>query len=239
VERARQGPLGEEDCRRLEGAVQALRYLIETIGEKDTTISQLRALLSKPTTEKTSKVLEQAGIKTSGESSSPPNAKNSPKPGHGRNGAKAYHGARRIRIAHGSLKPGDRCPECLKGKVYEQKDPGLRIRVVGQAPIAATVYELERLRCNLCGEVFEAEAPEGVGEKKYDESAAAMIALLRYGSGFPWDRLERLEGSLGFRCRPRRSAKSSRKWRNGFGRLSTSCSARRRKATCFITTTPA
>ena len=36
-----------------------------------------------------------------------------------------------------------------------------------------------------------------MGEKKYDESAAAMIALLKYGSGVPWDRLERLEASLG------------------------------------------
>jgi transposase len=198
-ERVRQGPLGEEDCRKLDAAIQALHYLIERIGEKDTTISQLRALLSKPTTEKTSKVLEQAGIQTPPPSSSPPNAKQNkkPRPGHGRNGAQAYGGAKRIKIAHGSLKPGDRCPECLRGKVYEQKEPAFRIRVVGQAPIAATVYELERLRCNLCGEVFEAAAPEDVGEKKYDESAGAMIALLRYGSGFPWDRLEKLEGSLG------------------------------------------
>jgi hypothetical protein len=29
-----------------------------------------------------------------------------------------------------------------------------------------------------------------VGEKKYDASAAAMITLLKYGSGVPWDRLE-------------------------------------------------
>jgi len=36
-----------------------------------------------------------------------------------------------------------------------------------------------------------------VGEKKYDETAAAMIALLRYGSGVPFYRLEGLEGSLG------------------------------------------
>lgn len=50
---------------------------------------------------------------------------------------------------------------------------------MGQAPIAATVYELERLRCNLWGEVFEAEAPAGVDEKKYEERAAAMIGLLR------------------------------------------------------------
>ena len=29
------------------------------------------------------------------------------------------------------------------------------------------------------------------------ESAASMIAMLRYGSGFPWNRLEKLEDSLG------------------------------------------
>src|SRR5207253_8112559 len=91
----------------------------------------------------------------------------------------------------------DRLSGGWEGKVYEQKEPALRIRVVGQAPLAATVYELERLRCNLCGEVFEAEAPEGVGEKKYDETAAAMIALLKYGSGVPFYRLAGLEKNLG------------------------------------------
>ena len=199
VERARQGPLSEPDCQRLEEAIQALSYLIERIGEKNTTISQLRALLTKPSTEKTSKVLEQAGIQAPPRNSPPanPNQNKKPKPGHGRNGAQAYGGAERIKVPHGSLKPGDHCPECLQGKVYLQKDPGLRIRVVGQAPMAARVYELERLRCHLCGEVYEAEAPPEVGEEKYDASAAAMIALLKYGSGVPWDRLERLEASLG------------------------------------------
>ncbi|MGC9951824.1 MAG: hypothetical protein ABSF64_36220 [Bryobacteraceae bacterium] len=62
-----------------------------------------------------------------------------------------------------------------------QRDPGVLVRIKGQAPIAATVYELEKLRCNLCGK-FAAAAPEGVGEKKYDESAASMMALLRYGT---------------------------------------------------------
>jgi transposase len=198
-ERARQGPLGEEDCQKLEAAIQALSRLIEMIGDKDTTISSLRALLSKPSTEKTSKVLEQAGLAaTSKDSSSPPaSASAEPKPGHGRNAAAAYREARHIPVMHAGLTPGDRCPRCLKEKVYRQKHPALRIRVLGQAPIEATVYELERLRCNLCGDVFEAEAPDGVGEKKYDETAAAMIALLRYGSGVPFYRLERLEASLG------------------------------------------
>ena len=224
LDRARQGPLSEEDCQRLEAAIQALSYLIEKIGEKDTTISRLRSPLPKPGTEKTSKVLEQAGIAASPQNSTRPNASEpeEPKPGHGRNGAAAYRGARRIPIAHASLKPGDHCPQCLKGKVYEQKEPAFRIRVVGQAPLAATVYELERLRCNLCGEVFEAAAPAGVGQEKYDETAAAMIGLLKYGSGVPWDRLERLEASLGIPLPASTQCESSRKWRESFGPLSKS-----------------
>ncbi len=71
------------------------------------------------------------------------------------------------------------------------------VRVVGQAPLAATVYELDRLRCNLCGEVFTAPEPEGIGPEKYDETTAAMIALLKYGSGMPFYRLEKLEQALG------------------------------------------
>ena len=116
MERARQGPLGEEDCQKLEAAIHALSHLIELIGEKQTTISRLRALLLKPSTEKTRKVLEQAGLPTPPPSSSspPPSGSESDnqkkKPGHGRNGAGAYRGAQRIKVAHASLKPGDGCP---------------------------------------------------------------------------------------------------------------------------------
>src|SRR5438552_1252332 len=88
-------------------------------------------------------------------------------------------------------------PGCLKGKVYEQQEPRRLVRIVGQAPLTATVYELQRLRCNLCGEVYSADTPEGVGEDKYDESAAAMIAQLKYGTGMPFYRLEDLEKNLG------------------------------------------
>jgi transposase len=71
------------------------------------------------------------------------------------------------------------------------------VRIVGQAPLAATVYSLERLRCGACGQVFSAQEPEGVGPEKYDETAAAMIAQLKYGSGTPFYRLEQLQGQLG------------------------------------------
>jgi transposase len=62
---------------------------------------------------------------------------------------------------------------------YVFVESALAMTFVGQAPLTATVYELERLRCNLCGEVYSADAPEGVGEDKYEESAAAMIAQLK------------------------------------------------------------
>ena len=45
-------------------------------------------------------------------------------------------------------------------------EPGVLVRIKGQAPIAATVYELEKLRCNLCGDVFTAAAPEGDGREE-------------------------------------------------------------------------
>jgi transposase len=80
---------------------------------------------------------------------------------------------------------------------WTDAQPGLLVRVVGQAALKATVYELEKLRCNLCSDVFTAKAPEGVGAEKYDETSASMIALLKYGSGLPFHRLERLQGNLG------------------------------------------
>jgi len=66
--------------------------LVERIGGKNTAISQLRALLMKPSTEKTSKVLEQAGIQAPprNSSASNPNEYKQPRPGHGRNGAQVY-----------------------------------------------------------------------------------------------------------------------------------------------------
>jgi len=83
------------------------------------------------------------------------------------------------------------------GKVYRQKEPKTLVRIVGRPPLEATRYEMERLRCNGCGEVFTADEPAEAGAEKYDETAAAMIAQLRYGSGVPFKRLERLEGNLG------------------------------------------
>ena len=131
------------------------------------------------------------------EDSKQPDDNAQPPSGHGRNGVEAFNGARKVDIAHQKLTHGDRCPECGKGNVYGQKKPKVLVRVIGQAPLAATVYSLERLRCGACGQVFTAQEPEGVGPDKYDETAAAMIAQLKYGAGTPFYRLEQLEAQMG------------------------------------------
>ena len=74
-------------------------------------------------------------------------------------------------------------------------EPGTFVRFVGGPPLQATVYHMQRLRCCLCGKVFTAPPPDGVGDRKYDHTVASMIGLLKYGSGFPFNRLQRLQGN--------------------------------------------
>jgi transposase len=178
LDSARQAPLSDADYEKIKDALHAMAAL----------------LVAPRSTEKTSAVLEQ---EDSGRAATQQDVSASPPAGHGRNPAKAFGGAQKVDIAHQNLKHGDRCPECGKGNVYEQKEPKVLVRIVGQAPLAATVYSLERLRCGACGQVFTAQEPEGVGPEKYDETATAMIAQLKYGSGIPFYRLEQLEAQLG------------------------------------------
>jgi transposase len=193
--------LGEAGYQKLQPAIRTLGYVTELLQNQEATLASLRRLLCHASTEKTSKVLQQASIGTDDHKPQSAGATQTSRrapTGHGRNAAAAYRGACKVSVPHASLKAGDPCPDArCCGKIYAQSDPGLLVRIKGQAPIAATVYELEKLRCSLCGGVFTAAAPEGVGEKKYDETAASMIALLRYGSGVPWYRLQGLEKSLG------------------------------------------
>lgn len=179
IDETEKGPLNEADRQKLRTAVHAMA----------------ERLVRNRNTEKTSTVLGEQ------DSPAPPETQqetSGDKPaGHGRNGAGAYRGAEKVKIAHGSLHSGNRCPDCGRGNVYEQKEPKTLVRIVGQAPLAATVYELERLRCNACGQIFTAQEPEGIGPEKYDETTGAAIGQMKYGSGIPFYRLEQLEELMG------------------------------------------
>jgi len=191
--------LPDDEYVQIKGIFDTLAYLTQLLENGKTTIQRLRRVLFGATTEKLRNV-----FKKDGNAATPPEKDDAAgaqetavNKGHGRHGAQAYSGADRVVVNHPSLLPHVCCPECQKGKLYETTRPGMLVRVVGQAPLGATVYELQKLRCNLCGEVFTAQAPEGVGSQKYDEGAASMVALLKYGSGFPFHRLEQLQGNMG------------------------------------------
>jgi transposase len=176
IDRSTREPLSESEGQKLKTALHAMA----------------ERLLRKRNTEKTSAVLPPDAAPAA-----TPETNESVPAGHGRNRAAAFQGANRVAIAHATLHSGDPCPECLRGKVYHQKEPATLVRFVGHAPLEATVFEMERLRCNACGEVFTADEPATAGPDKYEETAVAMIAQLKYGTGVPFKRLERLQGQLG------------------------------------------
>ena len=117
--------------------------------------------------------------------------------GHGRMAASCYKNAERVYCGHTSLKAGDSCPDCLKGKLYDNIKDGVFVKITAAEPFKATVYTQEKLRCNLCNKVFIAPLPSDLKYEKYDPTVSAMIALLKYGSGFPFYRIEALQNTFG------------------------------------------
>jgi transposase len=209
--------LSKEDQQTLEEAVDTLAVLTVELEKKGTSIRRLRQMLFGARTEKTSTIFkdedllgeQESGNDPGGDGDSGPSDQsigtattNGSRPkrkvkGHGRNGAADYHGAERVPISHPTLKRGDPCPACPKGKLYPVKEPATLVRITGMAPLQAKVFELARLRCNACNLVFTAPAPEGIGTAKYDETATAMVGLFKYGTGLPWNRLEHVQRWLG------------------------------------------
>ena len=204
--------LSEKDYALLKAVCESYAYLSDVVGDKNTTISRLRKMLFGAKTEKTAVVVGKpeaealplpgsdapaaASAEVNAEAAAEDDSESSGK-GHGRNGADAYTGAEKIEVPHESLAPGDPCPKCETGTVYETARPGVLVRFTGQAPVQAKVYYLQKLRCNLCGEVFAAQPPTNAGSPRYDATVGSMIALLKYGTGMPFNRDARLQKSLG------------------------------------------
>lgn len=194
VERAKQ-VLSAEEHGKLAAAMATLVFLAEELKRKGTSIERLRALLFGAKTEKTRQLFGEGAASAKGQE--PPSAARPKPPGHGRHAAAAYVGAQKVTVAHPTFKAGQSCPGCLKGCLYPLRVPRQMVRFHGVAPLSATCWEMERLRCNLCQEVFAAPPPAGLGEKKYDETATAMVALLKYGTGLPFNRIEKLHAGMG------------------------------------------
>ena len=159
----------EDDYGLLAQIVASHMFVCAALKEKNATIRKLQHMLFGAATEKASKIIPELKKMTHPK-------KDERSRGHGRNGASSYTGGTKVTISHTSFKKGDLCPECQKGKIYPT-DAGLTVRISGSAPLQATSFECEKLRCNLCGEVFTAAPDEGPA--KYDATSGAMIALMR------------------------------------------------------------
>ena len=206
LERAASNTLRDEDTELMRSIFESYAGFFQIVGDKNTTIARLRKMMFGATSEKSKNVLGDAedapnpppsdaldAASADSDSNQDEDPSETP-PGHGRYGADAYPGADQVEVTHPKHAAGDVCPDCGQGTLYE-KSPRVLVRFVGQAPLHATVYRMQKLRCHLCGKLFTAPVPAGVGDEKYDHTVASMIGLLKYGSGLPFNRLQRLQGS--------------------------------------------
>src|SRR5450759_2278212 len=197
VERTQTGALSAQDHAKLKAAIDTLALVTAQLQTKDASIERLRHMIFGATTESSRNVLGEKRSEPPPAAATEEPAVPRPKPpGHGRHAAAAYTGAEQVTVVHPDLHGGEACPGCTSGKLYPQSEPAKLVRITGMAPLSATVYACDRLRCNLCGEVYTAPAPEGVGDEKYDATATSMVGLLKYGAGLPFNRIEKLQEGM-------------------------------------------
>lgn len=91
-------------------------------------------------------------------------------------------------------KAGSHCPGGCGGRLYPFGESAV-IRIKGQGFGSVTRYNLERLRCNQCGELITASLPNDCGEK-YDGRFKAMLALQKYYLGIPFYAIERFQAAI-------------------------------------------
>ena len=209
---ARAMPFPQPQYALLEGVLGTFVHVMEALQNAKTSLERLRQMLFGRRTESTANVLKLIGTGTDGSSEQigraiEPTADDPVAPsagvgtvskkrkGHGRNGAAAYLGAPVTEIPVPDIKSGDPCPNCLIGKVYDAP-PKVIVKVVGNPPLTASIFKCRCLRCRLCDYTVSAPLPVGVSAVKYEPSCATVLALLHYGSGMPFHRLDRLQSCL-------------------------------------------
>ena len=186
--------LEQEDYPLLIDLIMAIVWLNMSLKEKDLSIQRLRSIFGIKT-ETAKKLLKLADKKSNPDS--PDKEKRGKKKGSGHRAASEYSEAIIIKIAHQVLSRGDPCPLCLKGKLFNLS-PGSVLRIVGTPWLQVEIYKPERLRCYLCGKVFTANLPEEVMKgSRGDQTAKAIVSLMKYRGGVPFYRQEQMQTILG------------------------------------------
>ena len=172
----------------VEGLLTTLQWVLELIRKKNTTLARLQRLIFGAATEKTGTLFPPA--------TAPDPPAQARRKGHGRNGADRYVGARRVAVPHPSLREGDACPDCQTGRLG-LRPPSRIVRITAQPIFSAALFELQQWRCQLCGKVYTAPAPPEAGTAKYAPNVGIMLGRLRFGSGLPHYRMEKMQQDFG------------------------------------------
>jgi transposase len=212
IERIERNVLSAEDRQLLVKILTFYFWLLFALREAKLSLKRLKALVfgEKPKKPKPPSAGGAAEGGSPGERATPTSAsqegassaasrspeKKVPPPGHGRHGADVYRAAQTVECRHAELAVGERCPACGRGSLYRML-PGVEMRLDGNALLSAVRYELEKLRCSACGQIFTASVPATAGPEKYTTRARAVLALARYYVGLPWYRLEGFQALVG------------------------------------------
>jgi transposase len=118
----------------------------------------------------------------------PTNPKPKPK-GHGRKPINDYKITNLTHVFHENLKPGEVCPKCGAGSLYNY-DPELLLMIQGQSLLKGLIWNIQKLRCGGCSEIFRAKLPKEAAQPKADFAAKAVVCISKYQLGTPLYRLE-------------------------------------------------
>jgi len=201
IERISNKSLLESDYPLLANLIRAMVWMNFSLQEKELSIRRLRTIfgVKTETAERLLRLAEEKNPNADNENKKPadPEKDKEKKGKHGRKPSQAYTEAKTIKVAHQTLKKGDRCPACLKGRLFNLK-PGTVIRIKGQPWLQVDIYQPERLRCSLCGKVFTATLAEEVATgSRADSTAKAIVVLLKYRGEVPFYRQGQIQEILG------------------------------------------
>ncbi len=110
-------------------------------------------------------------------------------------GGKRYPDAPLVVHEHPDLKCGQRCPACDRGNLFDF-EAARKVRLLGEAMLRVEQHVFKRPRCSGCQEVFAQAMPDEMKEHS-DESARAIVSIMKYDGGVPFNRLQTLTGNFG------------------------------------------
>ena len=200
--------LKDEDKTLLVGLIDFNSWLQQQLLEKKISINRLKTIIFGEPQCKAKRIKSVPGTNTSKiqsktDSSNDENGINkkeqdsaSSKTNHGRLSYQHYLNHEKITIKHELLKAGDLCPTECGGRLWNAT-PGTVIKISGQGFAKATLYQIEKLRCSLCGYYVASSLPSSASEDKYDYAFKAQLCLMKYFLGMPLYRIEGYQKMLG------------------------------------------